>query len=494
MKKYIYLTCALLLGAFASCSQSETGDETSPTHQVTLQVTADGGIQTRGEVIVADRFAIEVYTDATYTTPANVFTGETNKASNTTGLFSMVLDRTQEYYCLLWADKAGTSVYNLTSLKAVTLTGKAAEAWHGTKVIEAGTTANPSIELKRAVSKISLMQTGKIKAGTLTLNFNQPTVFNVTNATTSVETARPAETITIASDVDGTSTPVKLNTADIFVLSPVDIANLTDLTFKYGTEDEFTVSQAPLKANFNTNIKGNYTTKSIPTFTVTCEDEWGATDNDEELPSSAADFIVVNGIKVAEGNLVANGANGAKIGLPTDTSLYFQFGSLIGWSATGDPTIVVRPANFNGNEDWYDTGRIWQGTTGVVPFAEAGSDNEKAGIGDPCRYYLKGTWRLPTNGEFTALFNTTNSSYKNGWSWDDTSASASHLSGLKLQALGFRSSDVGDPNLVGANGLYWASSSYNSGQGFYMNFYSSGVNPSTNSIRTNGLAIRCVRD
>lgn len=286
MKKMLYTAIALVMGLFASCSKSETGEETLQFKQTTLQVVAEGDVSTRAAASGVDRFAIEVYSDATYTTAANVFEGETNKASNANGTFSMILDRTQKYYCLLWADKNGSSAYDLTSLKAVTLTGKAAEAWHGTQEIEAGTTAALTATLTRAVSKISLMETGALKAGgSLTLNFSQPTKFNVVDGITSVTSTRPEETITIASDVNGSATtPVKLNNTEIYVLSSASTADLTDLNFKYGTEDAFTVSNAPLKANYNTNIKGHYTSMKLSTFTVTCDDEWTTPDKDKTFP------------------------------------------------------------------------------------------------------------------------------------------------------------------------------------------------------------------
>lgn len=287
MKKYIYIVCAVLMGAFASCSQSEPGDGTPQSNRTILKVVPDDGLQTRAAATGVDNFAIEVYTDAAYTTAANVFADGTNKASNATGQFAMILDRTQEYHCLLWANKGSSSAYGLTSLKAVALTGKATEAWHGTKVIAAGAEAALTATLTRAVSKITLLETGKLKAGTVKLNFDQPTAFNVADGTTSgTATARPEETVTIAADVDGSITPVKLNTADIFVLSSVAVADVTNLTLQYATEDAFTVSNVPLKANFNTNIKGHYTSaKTGSTFTVTCDDEWGTPENNEVFPT-----------------------------------------------------------------------------------------------------------------------------------------------------------------------------------------------------------------
>lgn len=284
MKKYLYILCTFLVGIFASCSQNELGDETPQSNQVTLKVTADEGLSTRAGATGVNRFAIEVYTDASYTTAANVFTSGTNKATTTDGVFTMVLDRTQKYYCLLWADKDGSSVYTITDLKAVALTGKAVEAWQGKAEIVAGTNADLTATINRAVSKITLLETGKLNAGsTLKLNFNQPTKFDVSTGTTSTTSARAEESISIA-EVDGTETPAELNTADIFVLSSVATADLTDLTFQFDSETPFEVSQAPLKANFNTNIKGHYSTaKEGTTFTATCDDTWESSDNDKTL-------------------------------------------------------------------------------------------------------------------------------------------------------------------------------------------------------------------
>ena len=291
MNKYIYILCGILSGVFASCSQNVPEEDIPLSNQTILKVVADEGLQTRGTATGVDHFAIEVYTDDTYETTANVFeNGKTNKATSTTGEFAMILDRTQEYCCLLWANKGGSTAYDLTSLKAVALTGKATEAWHGTKKIAAAADASLTATLTRAVSKITLLETGKLKAGTVKLNFDQPTAFNVADGTTSgTATARPEETVTIAADVDGSTAPtngVKLNSTDIFVLSSVAVADVTNLTLQYASEEAFTVSNVPLKANFNTNIKGHYTSaKTGSTFTVTCDGEWETGDNKVEFPA-----------------------------------------------------------------------------------------------------------------------------------------------------------------------------------------------------------------
>lgn len=278
MKRYLYIVCAMLMGVFASCSKNEIGgNDADSTGTVVLKVTADEGIQTR---IATQRYVIEVYTDDTYATAANVFTDGTNKAINATGEFQMVLDRTKEYYCLLWADNRGSEIYNVNDLKAVTLQEgkKPAEAWHGTYKIEAGKNATLSTQLKRAVSKLSLLETGTILPNSsLAVAFNQPNVFNVATTAASGSVAR-TETIDLLTGVIGTKdAPVKLNNADIYVLSSA-AGNVTDLTFTMSmngtSEPSFSVTNVPLQTNYNTNVKGHYTSLTSSTFIVTCDDQW----------------------------------------------------------------------------------------------------------------------------------------------------------------------------------------------------------------------------
>lgn len=222
------------------------------------------------------------------------------------------------------------------------------------------------------------------------------------------------------------------------------------------------------------------TSTSNPTVTATCKVTV------EEKPS----------ITWAAGNLVANGANGAKIGTATDGGLFFQFGSLVGWSTAGSPTIAVKPAVFNGKEGWAETGKIWQGTEGTVPFTikDSGSDNEKAGIGDPCRYYLGDTWRLPTKDEYVELFKnqTEFSSTSSPWKWENASATNS-TKNLTFPASGCRVNFDGGLFNVGTYGYYWSASPRTASNGYYLRFYSSYVNPSLSNLRALGLPVRCVK-
>ena len=162
-----------------------------------------------------------------------------------------------------------------------------------------------------------------------------------------------------------------------------------------------------------------------------------------------ANAVLINGIWWATGNLVADGPNGCRIGAPTDCGLYFQFGSLIGWSGGAAPNnngtgawsnhtamIKVKPANLNAT---YDPGAVWPtgaSTTGLnkpyfsvttepyltqtpsisgyagAPTSGTGVDLNQPnlgkgryapmGVGDPCTFYLGANWRMPNVSDMKA--------------------------------------------------------------------------------------------
>ena len=263
--------CAVLTAALASCSNEEmTGDNGSATKLVTIEAiadwdTADGSEapQTRTPLL-ADRYLIEIYEQADYTVPANVFANGTHKATNATGSFSMALENGKSYYCLLWADSKvnGAAVYTTTDLKNVSLVSGSnpSNAFHGTLNIDSKSTTY-SVSLHRAVANIVLKETGTLPAGTLTMKFSQPTVFDVSAATSKGVDTERTETFTLAEEITGTNdSPAIINrTQQIFVLAPVASAAKTTFTFQYQNEEEFKVKDVKVQANYNTNITGHYT-------------------------------------------------------------------------------------------------------------------------------------------------------------------------------------------------------------------------------------------
>ncbi len=299
------MNCALCIGFLVSCQKSDLAEvETEGTQHVTLNIVANDAVGTRADAIGIAQYIMEVYSDATYTTPANIFgegENKTNQATSTNGSFSMILDRTVNYYCLFWADKdvvvAVDKAYTTTTLKAVTLkeSKTPAEAWFGTGIIN-GKNATQTITLKRAVAKLNLKEIGKIIANTtLTATFVQPTVFNVSNGdivrgTSDVNLKSRTETITLTEAISGTKdTPVILNSINFFILTPAAtqyIAKVTfkcDITAKTTKESEFEIDNVPFQANYTTNIIGHYTNLTSETFSVTCDDSWATPDNDKNF-------------------------------------------------------------------------------------------------------------------------------------------------------------------------------------------------------------------
>ena len=295
-------------------------------------------------------------------------------------------------------------------------------------------------------------------------------------------------------DDDSTSTPVSVSgvTLDKTTLS-IEVGGTSTLTATVSPDNaaDKSVAWSSDKTDIATvTDAGVVTGVAVGTATIT------VTTADGGKVATCQVTVTAKALEWAIGNLVAKAGGGCEIGKSTDGGLFFQFGSLIGWSTEEPLTIVVRPNGFNGKEGWKETGKIWQGEEGTVPFTvkDSGSDNEKAGIGDPCRYYLGDTWRLPTKDEYATLFNntTTNWAGSGGWSWNSASKSATHTDGSAFPASGFRSYDYGLLLSVGMGGCYWSASPYDI-HGYYLAFYSFTVKPSYDDARSFGFSVRCVK-
>lgn len=197
--------------------------------------------------------------------------------------------------------------------------------------------------------------------------------------------------------------------------------------------------------------------------------------------------VRIAGVEWARGNLVATGPNSCEIGSSIDEGSMFMFGSLIGWSAPrkGDaPVIEVQPADYRGGTTYTTAAYTSSGNIMSI-------DLGHVGIGDPCRYYLGNTWRLPTAAEFTALNNT--AAEREG---PFTSNSISYLrygrDRLRFTT-GIRNSVNATPLYVGTQGVYNTSTS---GGGAYEAMYMSFSNSNVNILpwgRGHAVPVRCVK-
>ncbi len=290
---------AMLAGVFASCQKSNLPNEiiTDREQSVTINLLADDAVNTRAAADGIAQYIIEVYSDATYTTPLNIFgEGEnaTNQSKSANGAFNIILDRTVDYYCLFWADKDAT-VYTTTSLKTVALvSGKTpVQAWFGSKVLRGKETYH-NIVLKRAVAKLNLLETGTILPNsTLRATFDEPTIFNVADSTVNTHVSRTIAIPNTEAVIGTPSTPAKINNTDIFILAPATTQYVTAITLQCSAEEPFNISNIPFQANYTTNIKGHYTTLANETFNVSCDDTWENPDNDSDIyPHLYEDYTI----------------------------------------------------------------------------------------------------------------------------------------------------------------------------------------------------------
>jgi hypothetical protein len=103
---------------------------------------------------------------------------------------------------------------------------------------------------------------------------------------------------------------------------------------------------------------------------------------------------------------------------------------------------------------------------------------------DPCTIELATGWHIPT---YTEWYNVDNIG---GWTnWNDL-----WNSGLKLHAAGCLDGSDGSLANRDSNGYYWSSTQLNAPNGWSLNFSNSSSYMGNFWFKTNGFAVRCVRD
>lgn len=295
MKKYISLCMLGIAAMLASCSQNEelTANENNNLKTVTFSLQT-GEMQTRATATI-DRYVMEVY--AADGTAANVFDGSTNHKEQTTADFSIKLDATKHYTCLFWADNEAADIYDISSLKAVTLKeGKQAieQSYYGALSVN-GNTASYSVTMTHAVGKISLMEHDRINAGsTLTMTYTPNTSFNVADGTATAGSQIATE-IPITTAIDNASKATANTYVDVFTCYMLAPSTQQLLTFNFSlTEGANTttksVSNVPVKCNITTKIGGEFSNYTSKTLTATADDAWETTEKEGAYMTVGADY------------------------------------------------------------------------------------------------------------------------------------------------------------------------------------------------------------
>lgn len=258
MKKlaYIFITSISIL--LASCTKETTLEEINENHNIKISLSSQNQYigetlpQTKGETVSLDRYIMEVYSDVNCTQPVNLFGGSNRKEQNTPD-FELTLDGSKSYTCLFWADYQSSTVYDVSSLKAVTLKSNQVntEAYFAKTTISARNQTN-NIVLNRAVAKIVLKDAvGVFENDHFVVKYSVPTTFNVLTGTASTVTE-------INRDITFNSTTTANQEFNSFYVFANSTQSTFNLFFNYDGQAAKKISNVPYMANKRSSLTGNY--------------------------------------------------------------------------------------------------------------------------------------------------------------------------------------------------------------------------------------------
>ncbi len=263
----------MLTTMFVGCTKDETVSVSNEpfTLRLTTEQNYDNEPQpmsaaTRSEVSDIDNFVAQAFSDDSYTTAANIFDdGTESSATNATGEFAVTLDRTKDYYLLLWADE-GDGTYNTDNLNAV-VPNKVPfrEAFAGKLTIAAGSTSSATVSLKRAVAKISMRNTVAMEADkSIEVGVNPfNNIYNV--ATSSASLSDTA--LTVDQTLTTTAAEAGEEFAFVWLLASAEQQTLT-ITYNYEEQGDNIVENVPYQANRRTDLKGEYFVPPTGTYKI----------------------------------------------------------------------------------------------------------------------------------------------------------------------------------------------------------------------------------
>lgn len=258
-----------------SCSQSEDLlNENDSAKQVTFTLTANGQAQTRaaGDQL---RYVIAIY-------DKNGAQVQQNATVFSTNTFEIELNP-GDYTFLFWADY-GNDNYNASNLKEVELDSERVtnpEAFYGKTSYTINSNNNIDVTLKRAVAKVVLKSTGHIKTGAINVTYSGFNKFNVFNENPEVTTTSLTKTINIETDITGTDdSPVEIGS--IMMLAKKSESNLSTVKTTYKDEEEKSISNVPIQANYVTNINGMFCNNQT-NFSINLDENWNTNEINTEV-------------------------------------------------------------------------------------------------------------------------------------------------------------------------------------------------------------------
>lgn len=274
----------------ASCSQNEelfTDKGNNTVQQVTFTLATDEKPQTRATVDGL-RYVVAVYDEAGTTEVKQETTFENNS-------FTILLPP-GTYKCLFWADYGSTN-YDATDLTSVkdlksTEADANAEAFYASQSVKVSNGNQVNVTLNRAVAKVILRETDVLEPGSMTVTYSRPLSFNVADGTTT-GTESDTKTLSIANKIQGTTdSPVEIGS--FYVLASADEANLDNFITQYNEEEEKTISNVPVQANYQTYITGKYGAKVNQQFLIDVNTTWSTSAKEGKLLNVGEDYTLVN--------------------------------------------------------------------------------------------------------------------------------------------------------------------------------------------------------
>lgn len=286
-KVFLMLGIAAML---ASCSQNEelfTDKGNNTVQQMTFTLATDEKPQTRATTNGL-RYVVAVYDEAGTTEVKQETIFENNS-------FTILLPP-GTYKCLFWADHGSTN-YDATDLKSVkdlksTEANANAEAFYASQSVTVSNGNHVNVTLNRAVAKVILRETDELETGSVTVTYSRPTSFNVADGTTT-GTESDTKTLSIANKIQGTTdSPVEIGS--FYVLASAVEANLDHFIIQYNEEENKTISNVPVQANYQTYITGRYGAKVNQQFFIDVNTTWSTSDKEGKLLNVNEDYTLVN--------------------------------------------------------------------------------------------------------------------------------------------------------------------------------------------------------
>lgn len=274
----------------ASCSQNEelfTDKGNNTVQQMTFTLATDEKPQTRATTNVS-RYVVAVYDETGMTEVKQETTFENN-------CFTILLPQ-GTYKCLFWADHGSTN-YDATDLTRVkdlksTMANANAEAFYASQSVTVSNGNHVNVTLNRAVAKVILRETDELETGSVKVTYSRPTSFNVADGTTT-GTESDIKTLSIANKIQGTTdSPVEIGS--FYVLASANEANLDNFIIQYNKEENKTISNVPVQANYQTYITGRYGAKVNQQFLIDVNTTWSTSDKEGKLLNVNEDYTLVN--------------------------------------------------------------------------------------------------------------------------------------------------------------------------------------------------------